>query len=63
MRLMFTNLKISITSITLNGSVKQLQLKILTKFDVIVLNLSNQNHNKLTMGNPIEQNSGCYLLD
>ena len=53
------NLNRSTISIALNSSVKELQPKILTEFDVIVLNLRNQNHNKITIGNPVEQNSGC----
>ena len=57
------NLNRSTISIALNSSVKELQPKILTEFDVIVLNLRNQNHNKITIGNPVEQNSGCWLLD
>ena len=59
MRLIFMNLNRSTISIALNSSVKELQPKILTEFDVIVLNLRNQNHNKITIGNPVEQNSGC----
>jgi len=51
------NLNRSTIRITLNSSVKELQPKILTEFDVIVLNLRNQNHNKITIGNPVEQNS------
>ena len=57
------NLNRSTIRITLNSSVKELQPKILTEFDVIVLNLRNQNHNKITIGNPVEQNSEYWLSD
>ena len=63
MRLIFMNLNRSTIRITLNSSVKELQPKILTEFDVIVLNLRNQHHNKITIGNPVEQNSECWLSD